>query len=160
MEKEILLEIVVTIIVSIITWLFLKFTDKVIMPWFEKLSYKGAIIQGTWSSTSSIRNKQYEATKFHEQFNISQNADKLSGNNVVKSEFKDGNHDLATYKITGKIVQNYLTITCIIDNQREVGIVNFLLYISGGGDKMEGHALWINRNDVEIVTQENMAFIF
>jgi len=160
MEKELLFKIVVTIIVSILTWLFLKLTDKVIIPWFEKLSYKGTIIKGIWSSTSTLKHKQYEKTKFHEHFKIGQNGQKLTGEYTVKSEHEDNTHDIAVYKITGTIIQNYVTMTCIIDNQREVGIVNFIFYISGGGDKMVGHALWINRMGIEIETQSNITFVY
>jgi hypothetical protein len=160
MGLEILLKIGVTIIVSILTWLFLKLTDKVIIPWFEKLSYKGAIIKGTWSSASTLKHKQYEKTKFHEHFNLSQNAQKLTGDYTVKSEHEDGTFEIAVYKIAGTVIQNYVTMTCIIDNQREVGIVNFLFHISGGGDKLEGHALWINRMGIEIETHENITFLY
>jgi len=92
------------------------------------------------SSASTLKHKQYEQTQFPGHFNVSQNAQKLTGDYTVKSEHEDGTYEIAVYKIVGTVIQNCVTMTCIMDNQREVGILNFLFLISGDGYKLEDHA--------------------
>ena len=64
MQHEITVQVIVTIIVSIATWLFLKFTDKVIIPWIEKYYFKGIEIKGIWTATTNIKSKKYDKHNF------------------------------------------------------------------------------------------------
>lgn len=158
--KELIVNIIVTIIFSIATWIFLNFTKNILYPWIEKRCYKGLEVKGIWTATAKLKNENYEKTEFHEHFKLEQNGKNLTGEYIVKTIHENKSESITHYKLSGYIIQNYVTITCIVDSKREVGLINFLLQISITGDKMMGHANWLNRAGTEIEIFENIEFSF
>jgi len=120
--------------------------EKVALPWYEEISYKGLKIDGKWQATINY-GKQIT---FHEDFNISQKGHRLTGAYSIKNEYSDGTSRFSTYNLEGRIINNHVTFTCFIKSQREIGLTTFILQITDGGDTLEGRSLWINRTGGEI----------
>jgi hypothetical protein len=78
--------LLITTLASIITWAFLKFAEKVVLPWYSTLKYKGVKIDGKWITTISFKNdtKHGEVT-FHETFEIKQKGNEISGTCSIKN---------------------------------------------------------------------------
>ncbi len=155
---ELGIKLLVTIIASIITWLFLKFVDKVMIPYVKKLLYNGKKIDGIWIASIELKSKEFPDVQFLEHLEIKQSSNILTGKYTVTNTEKDNPATVSIYSLTGEIISNYVTISCVIESDREIGIVNYLLQLSSGGDNLIGQALWINRSGTEIIHTKDITF--
>lgn len=149
--NELWLTLIVTIISSIITWSFLLMVQRVVLPWYENLTYKGIRLEGSWQSTTSSHKK----VTHHEFMDIKQRGHILTGYYFVKNELKKSKPILSNYSLEGRIVNNHISLSCFIKSQKRMGIVQFLLEIDEGGEALTGKALWINRAEKDIMVTDD-----
>lgn len=150
-----LVEIGISLLVSIITWSFLKFADQIIIPWYQAISYRGLKINGKWQTKVEYEDSVKEKTIFNEDFNLEQKGHNISGTYSVRNELEDGTVSFSTYDLKGVILNNYLNLTATIRSQNETGMACFLLIVASGGQVLQGKSIWVNRSGTEILSFEN-----
>jgi len=142
---EIEREIFVSLITSIITWVALTFGKTIIIPFYERLVYKGVSIQGIWSQNIKYDMGTPNQIEYTETINITQKANKITGIYTVTNIIPGQKTTTAIYTIQGSIINGYVTFKGEISNNK-VGICSFLLRVTSGGAIMIGSNIFIDQN--------------
>lgn len=153
-------EIIISLITSVITWSILLFGQKILIPYFESLVYKGINIEGIWNHSSNMKEKSedYEDVTFTETITIKQKAHRLTGTYAVTNFTEGQNNITSIYKIKGRILNNHVYLTAEIDNNKQMGMATFLLSIVSGGQLLSGTVTILNRGGNEILTFESIVY--
>ncbi len=150
--SNLLITIIASAVVSILTWLLLNLLNRVFIPWYSSVIYKGVKIDGKWITTVPFKKgTNHKEVIFHETFDIKQKGNDISGTCSIKNQFEIDS-SISTYDIKGTLINGYVTLTCIINSQSETGMMNLLLKICEGGTALTGSVIWIDRNGEDILT--------
>lgn len=108
---------------------------KLIVPWYEEISYKGIDIGGEWGY--SISYKSGNSSNFFVQ--IDQSAEKIKCTiSETKTIKKTDNTESRIFEYNGNLSDRFLTLTGRNTNRKKLGVYTFLLEVKGDGDKLEG----------------------
>lgn len=151
-------EIIVSLITSVITWTVLIFGKNVIIPFYETIVYKGILVSGTWTHTSTLHQGTHDETTYTEKLFLKQSASSIEGNYTVVSLFKDNTQVVSTYDIKGRVKDGYIVLTANIQDQKQIGCGSFVLKVISGGQKLFGNVTLLNRLADNIVTYPNCTY--
>jgi hypothetical protein len=151
-------EILISLITSVITWSILLIGQKIIIPFYESLVYKGIIIKGIWNHQSTLNEQGLERVTFTETLTIEQKAHNLTGTYAVTNITSGQNNMTSVYKINGKILNNHIYLTAEIENNNQIGLATFLFSVVSGGGQLIGSVSILNRAADNILTFSNLTY--
>jgi hypothetical protein len=125
------------VLTSIIIFVNIKLFNKIILPWYQELIYKGLDISGEWNETHNYKSLLIQESKIV----IIQNAHNISGKITLLKKNITNNKtvEIKNFRFTGEFHNNCLNITCWNDNRRQIGTINYLLQIGNDGKIMNGY---------------------
>ncbi|WP_291099704.1 MULTISPECIES: hypothetical protein [unclassified Flavobacterium] len=154
MNCELILNIFISVFSGILTSLlifaFVKIFNKIIIPWYQSIIYKGLDISGEWNEEHNYENLFKQESKII----ISQNANSIKGKIILVKKTEEKIIDLKNFSFTGEFYNNYLNITCWNENKRQIGTHNYLMQIERDGKEMDGFKTYFDIGHRKIRSEE------
>jgi hypothetical protein len=122
------------ILTSALIFLAISIFEKVVIPWYQAIIYRGVEINGEWHMERSGSNQTAI-------FNLEQSAHKIKGiaTFVTKESTPDDLHEIRTFTVDGQISERFVTLVLKHKDKQRLGISAYLLEIVGDGRKMQGY---------------------
>lgn len=154
MNCELFLNIFISVLSGILTSLlifaFVKIFNKIIIPWYQSIIYKGLDISGEWYEDHNYENLFKQESKII----ISQNANAIKGKIILVKKTEEKVIDIKNFSFTGEFYNNYLNITCWNENKGQIGTHNYLMQIERDGKEMEGFKTYFDIGFRKIRSEE------
>ncbi|CNF49412.1 MULTISPECIES: hypothetical protein [Yersinia] len=128
--------VVTTSLIFLIKILFTKW----LIPFYEQVMYRGAIIDGEWFTSAKEKfeiNGVMGETITTVYLNIKQKAHKISGN-LQLNGLRDGLENRLIYTIEGNYIDGYANFTCLCVNRNISSVGVMLLKNKSIGSRLEG----------------------
>jgi hypothetical protein len=143
---NIVLGIISGILTSAFIFLLSKIFVNIVMPWYQRIIYKGVDLNGEWLGEMI----DTAELSFPFRINLIQNAHDLSGNaHIDKSKAKDSDHG-THYKMNGYVWEGYVTLNFQSDDRTRLSFATSLLQVKKGGLKLEGYFVFRDMRHDEI----------
>jgi len=126
--------IVSGILTSAILFLILQLFNKVIVPWYQSVIYRGVDISGDWFM--SIEGSKPDCT-----CEIEQRAHKIKGKINFTKDHETGDNatdTISIYSLEGEISNRFVNFSLKHTNKKRLGIGSCLIEVVDSGRKMEG----------------------
>lgn len=131
---------------SILLFLAASYTNKVIVPWYRSISYRGLDISGQWKEQYEEAGSVVDVSIF-----IKQKAHDISGQIIFSRRSDDGEGTKSmSFNLIGTFFEGYLAATARNINNKRVGIASYLLRVESEGTKMAGKSSWFDPLNDEI----------
>jgi len=140
MNISLLLNIFISVFSGVLSaaflYIFSIYFNKIIIPWYRNLKYKGLDISGKW-----IEIHNYEDLFIQEsEITLMQYTENVEGNIVLAKRHKNSKDifEIKSFKFKGEFNNNFLNITCWNTDHKQIGTTNYLLLIKLDGRTMQG----------------------
>lgn len=137
------------IITAAVIHLLVVLFDKVLLPWYRQLVYRGVEIQGKWEESHEYGNGNTQLVTAE----LSQKAHAITGSvTIVKST----NGEITRTEIMslkGAVKDRLFNGTIVPVDKKRVGISTVLLEIIGDGSRMRGSASWYDAGAARITAK-------
>ena len=106
---------------------------KLLIPWYRTITYQGVDISGTWTMSANPTHHR-DVT-----WELRQKAATISGisTHVAHTSVATGDR-VRTYRLEGRIVNRFLTVTGYPIDPRRMGCISYIVEILGDATKMVG----------------------
>jgi hypothetical protein len=106
---------------------------KLLIPWYRTIAYQGVDISGTWSMSANPTHRR-DVT-----WELRQRAATVSGISTHVANTSVATADrVRTYRLEGRIVNRFLTVTGYPIDPRRMGCISYIVEILGDATKMVG----------------------
>jgi hypothetical protein len=106
---------------------------KLFIPWFRTITYQGVDISGTWTMSANPTHHR-DVT-----WELRQKAATISGISTHVAHTSVATRDrVRTYRLEGRIVNRFLTVTGYPIDPRRMGCISYIVEILGDATKMVG----------------------
>lgn len=140
--QTIILSVISGIATTMIIYTIVTTLKKIVIPWYQNVTYKGINISERWFCLPLNYNQEI-------QLEIKQHASNLSGNAILitkKSNEDDDNEyrtithyeDLRNFILSGQINDRFVQIVLQYNDNQRIGLCNLLLEVRGDGRTMRG----------------------
>src|SRR5689334_15488330 len=134
------------IVAGVMTSAFLAalaaFFQKVLIPWYEVLVYKGVDLQGKWIAQKTYSN----GISYHYSLLLKQSAHALEGSMTISkmnSPPSQGGQYLGDYvqkfDVIGSTWEGFVTLNMTSDDRRSLSFATTLLQVTKRGAALSGH---------------------
>lgn len=139
------------IITAAVIHLMLLFFNRVVLPWYRQLVYRGVDIQGRWEEQLDFKNGNTQVLTAE----LSQKAHAITGTvTVVKStEGKIVRTEIMSLK--GAVKDRLFNGTLVPVDRKRVGVSTQLLEVIGDGGRMRGWTSWYDAKTAKIIAIES-----
>lgn len=144
------LNIFISILSAVILYGLIIIIKKIVIPWYQKIIYKGLNISGQWFEKHETLILQ-ESAIF-----IKQSAQKISGEIILtqKKLITNDNIEIKQFKFKGDFYNNFINIACKNKNQKRIGIHNYLLRVRNDGNWMDGTKTYYDVITEKIISEK------
>lgn len=154
---SILIGVLSGVLASSLIWIISQLFNKVFIPWYQNLIYKGMIVSGTWESQYHTRSRGGIKKTIDYELSITLNQKGHNIDGLFSARKKDeGNISTRNYKIQGIIFDNYLIVTYLPSDRKFTGGGSFVLKVINGGNQLEGGISFIDQKTTNVFTDENI----
>ena len=139
---SIIIGVISGITTSTLVYIIVLVFNRIVIPWYQDLIYKGVDISGEWKSEIDygILGPPFGAKGlFVLKLNQKAHSVKGSATGIVK---RDGQETVTTYNVEGEIGDRILHLTLKCSDKQRLGIYTELLEVSGHGNVMQGWTNW------------------
>ena len=150
--------IIATFLWTIIAGLFFIVWRKIIEPQIKEWLYNGPDVKGNWNGEGS-RAESTNYVRYEASILLTQSASSLNGSLTVRNFAEDESINISYYKVTGVIENDNLALIYQRDNRKKTGIGSVLLKIANGGNGLKGRIMYIDSDNKEVRTVEDVLFI-
>lgn len=131
---NIILGIATGIITTVLIYLANQIFRKLVLPWYEKIKYKGVDLAGQW--TGEMVDSSEISMPFN--LNIKQNANRLQGIASIDKSKAHDTYNMTSYNVKGSVWEGYVTLNYQSTDRTRLSFATSLLQVRMGGRKMEG----------------------
>lgn len=143
------------ILTTILIWLFINLFRNVFIPWYQQTIYRGIDISGNWTSKH-----EYLGNVVVEQLiTLKQKGHTIKGSLISRNKIPSKGEDITSFKISGEIFDNYVDIEYKAEDKKYLGRGSLLLKVKGGGIKLIGGLVAIDRFSTEVMTTNNLEWV-
>ncbi len=131
-SESIIIGVLSGILTSFIIYLAVIVLQKLVLPWYQSLIYKGADISGNWECLGATKGQDAH-------FTINQKANAISGiATYVSREAKADYDKTRVFTIKGEIRDRFITFSIQHADRRRLGASVFLLQVVKDGTSLVG----------------------
>lgn len=134
--------ILTTVIIFIITIMF----QRIFIPWYQGIIYRGVILQGKWIAVNG-KDEKDTFTLFLEQV-----SHKLTGSLTIVQERKASGVLSSTYNVNGETFDGFVVLTLRSIDSRQTGLASIVAKVVGGGKKLETKITFNNMYTENLIT--------
>lgn len=131
--STIFLGVISGILTSAVLFVLLRMFNKVFIPWYQNMLYKGIELSGKWFCADHTMSQEIT-------FDLTQKAETING--IATLLNRDGtNHnfeDIRTFIVTGCVQDRFVYLVLRHEDSSRLGILTYLLQPVGDGRRMEG----------------------
>ncbi len=144
MSYYILLGVVSGVLSACFVWLFSTFRSEAFLPWYQRLVYRGVLVDGTWKGERRDGDALYG-------FNIKleQNGHIVTGTFTAENE-RPGGHTTKSFRLNGEITDSCVLLSYSPCDHHTYGSGAFLFQVSHGGDTLRGGMLFFRTTDLTV----------
>jgi len=146
-SSSLVVGIISGILTSAMIFLAISVFEKVVIPWYQAIIYRGVDINGEWQMERPGSNQTAI-------FNLEQSAHKIKGiaTFVTKESKSEGLDEVRTFTVDGQISERFVTLVLKHKDKQRLGISAYLLEIVGDGRKMKGYISGYNIGTSKIIS--------
>jgi hypothetical protein len=122
---------------SALIFILSKIWLRILLPWYQKIIYKGIDIETTWVADFG------EGAKSNFELTLKQNAHDLTGHALVIKE----SGEKLLFKAKGSVWEGYISLSMKTVDRKRLSFANILLKVCNGGSKLEGKLTFRNMSD-------------
>ena len=137
------------IFTSLVIWIFIQISKRIIIPWYQQNIYRGIDLTGQWNSKQLYP----EGISAEQSIELIQKGHLISGSLMATTKFPNNSEETNSYTIRGETFDNYLDVEYRITDKSKIGRGSLLLKVKRGGNVLEGALISIDRISTEIITQ-------
>jgi hypothetical protein len=150
-DSSIILGVVSGLLASFLIYLGARLFDKVLLPWYRELIYRGIDISGQWQTKTMHPSGNIEDSVMH----VTQKAEKLSCVvTIAKKLASSDDVQIKTYQFTGELRERFVALVGRNIDRRSLGTNVTLLEIVGDGKTMKGCDVWYSTTNKTIQSNE------
>jgi len=156
MDTSIALNIFLGIVAGILTTVILfglgQLFNKVFIPWYQDLIYKGLDVSGRWFERHNYENLVIQESVI----TIKQTANRIIGEIILakKSSSTNAEIEVKAFSFQGEFYNNFLNITCWNKDKKQIGTHNYLMTIEMDGRGMKGMKTYFDIGFQKIKTDD------
>jgi len=118
----------------------------------EVISYKGIVISGKWNNRESKR----DGSTYQMILDIQQNGYNIKGTFFAGSNIDKS--DINYYFFSGQIINEYIVANYKVISRSKLGMGAFLLRVCEGGESLLGTIVFVDEEDMSIITFKDVRF--
>jgi hypothetical protein len=148
---SIIIGVIAGVTTSAIVYMIVRIFNKIIVPWYQQITYNGLDISGVWKEFHDYEGLMtQESTIF-----LKQKAHSINGRIILVKKVKNEEiFDTKSFDFKGDFYDGFLNITCTNVSRRQIGFHNYLLRILNDGNKVNGIKSWYDIGFEKIVSDE------
>lgn len=128
--QAILLGVVSGIVTSICIFIIIQIIQKIIIPWYQTMIYRGVNISGTWRGAR--KNQEVILILKQKAHNITGIADLILDKDATHLE------KIRNFKVKGTIFDRFVQLNLKHEDSSRLGAVSFLFQVEGDGRILKG----------------------
>ncbi|MBI5186886.1 MAG: hypothetical protein HZA01_14335 [Nitrospinae bacterium] len=136
--ESLVIGVISGIITAAVIHLLLVLFDKVLLPWYRQLVYRGVDVQGKWEESLDFGNGNTQITTIE----LLQKAHAITGSATIVKSTNGEITKTEIMSLKGAIKDRLFNGTIIPVDKKRVGVITALLEIIGDGSKMRGSVSW------------------
>lgn len=136
--SSLIIGVIAGILTSALLFILVQLFNKVVLPWYRDIVYKGINIEGMWQEVINFEGGVIQT------YNVvlEQKADKIKGK-IVQVKSKEGQVlSSENMIIDGRLKDRFLCAKIEFVNKARLGIASILLEVVGDGSSMKGSRAW------------------
>jgi hypothetical protein len=129
--------IVAGVATSAILFLGSVFVAKVLIPWYQAITYQGVDLTGTW-----VHDKNLGGIRYDYVLTLTQRSHALAGNLILKKTGAPGppaGDYVQAFDVVGSSWEGFVTLNMKSTNRRSLSFATTLLQIQNRGESLEGY---------------------
>ena len=135
---------------TILVHLIILYFNKIFLPWYQDLTYKGIDISGRW--TTKI---EHELNIDDIVMDIKQIQQNITGEIIVLKHNKSNDEkEIKNLHLFGKIIDGYILLQSYNKDTKYQSFLTHLLKISNGGNQIKGQNTFVDAHNGEILSDE------
>ncbi len=124
--ENILLGVVAGVITSILLYWFSLILIRIIIPWYQRTTYKGIDVSGEWvGKVTGTENVFWNVT-----LNITQNAHALVGTMTTVKYIKSIEDRITSMNVSGEVWEGFVSLKCRTVSSKNLSFGSMLLKIN------------------------------
>jgi hypothetical protein len=126
--------IVSGILTAMLIFFFTIIVKKWLIPMYEKISYKGFIVQGNWATRKVLEDFTYTYL-----LEIKQNGHDLFGTASIRKDNRAGHLEYNQgFELSGYILEGFITVNLKSNSPNSLSLATGLFQVNGRGNPIEG----------------------
>ena len=140
--ESLVIGVISGVIAAAVIYLLVVLFNKVVLPWYNQLVYRGVEIQGKWEESLEF---DYGNTQLA-TIELSQKAHVIMGSVTVVKSTTGEIVRTEIMSLNGNVNERFFNGTIVPVDKKRVGISTVLLEIIGDGSRMGGSVSWYDAN--------------
>jgi len=146
--STIILGVVSGILTSAFLFILVQLFQRIVLPWYQALVYRGIDVSGRWISESAISAEVTQTVSA----DVRQNAHKLRGT-VSVSKIRSSGTELVSLQVVGEIRDRLISLKVYSNDRKRFALSSLLLEVYGAGNVMRGVDSWYDSGSGRIASQ-------
>ncbi|WP_156115081.1 hypothetical protein [Pseudomonas sp. ML96] len=139
---EAVLNMMIGVFTGVITTVLLYLTkliiDKILLPWYQNLTYRGIDVSGVWEGEFSSS----DTANFTAKLTLDQSAHNLSGSYIVIKYINGEEQKITSMSVSGEVWEGFVSLKCRTISNKNLSFGSMLLKINDS--ELNGHKVFRN----------------
>lgn len=133
------------VLTSFLVWLLVLVFEKIVMPWYQKVVYRGVVIDGEWFLFYKKGEFEGQSTNAESVGTVlfTQRGHKILGE-VYYNKNLNGSLCNKKFFIEGFLKDNHLVCTLEVKDPKKMGIGTYVMELVEDGNRLDGTHLFVN----------------
>lgn len=146
-SENILLGVFAGVMTSAIIFMFSQFMQKVILPWYKALIYRGIDVSDSWDMDVKHKDGTHA---FSQRVTLRQSGHELSGDALTT--IKSGK--VVAQTVRGHVWEGYVALTYLPKDRKRTSYATAMLKVTNAGDSLDGYFVFRNNSEDKVVSVE------
>ncbi len=141
----IMVGVVSGVLSAVIVWLFSTFRNEAILPWYQRLVYRGVLVDGAWKGERKDNNTVYGF-----DLHLKQDGHAITGTFTAENQRGEGTHTTKSFRLDGEITDSCVLLRYSPSDQHTYGSGAFLFQVFEAGRVLKGGMLYFQTRSGQI----------
>lgn len=137
MINSILLGAVGGLLSTFLGWLFYRFSNDTLVPWYQRRLYRGILVDGAWKGERSDG-----GTLYGFNIHLKQNGHEIKGTFAAANKREDGTNTTKTFELDGEIADDCVLLRYKPSDHHTYGSGAFLFQVFDAGRALKGGMIY------------------
>lgn len=142
------------VITAIVVKILYEIYQKILLPWFQSIVYKGVIVDGEWRSKLELTPVGFVVNL---KMDLKQSGHLVKGDLYASYQKTNGDIDQVKHlKIEGTISDSFLSLHYSPKSRKRISQGNYLLQVKRAGEMLSGKMMSLDNVKMEIMVYEEI----